>query len=185
MALSGRGTAPKPKEMRDMSKFAGFADQDLNQIVDHPYVRKYKGNDINRPGCAGLWAMRQAPIMDDDVRRLLSYAHKEDATPSDLRALIAAFLQKRFASLEVPPPVVRTDLRVYEARRFAKRILEVAMQQLHDLGTPPAAVVTHAVNYFALEPNDDLIALIQEIQADEDGGEVEEEKPKNYSHGVN
>jgi hypothetical protein len=79
---------------------AKFADQELEAIICHKYVQ---GNDEGRPGWASLWAIRLADsIMDSDIRRFLGFAFHEEAIPSDLHDLIAAYMLKRYGSL--PPP---------------------------------------------------------------------------------
>jgi hypothetical protein len=50
---------------------------------------------MNRPGCAGLWLIRQTDFMADaDIRGFLAAALKEEATPPDLREMVSTYLMK-------------------------------------------------------------------------------------------
>jgi hypothetical protein len=90
--MSERGKTTMAKTTAISTETSGS--KELDAVVHHTYVLKYKGNYMNRPGCAWLWAIGQkhVSLSPTELFRAVTVAYDEKFTPLDLRQKITSYI---------------------------------------------------------------------------------------------
>jgi hypothetical protein len=144
----------------------------LSGILNHPYVA-----NPNHHAAHDLLALREDHYDADDLKRLMSAAYSDEATPHDVRLKIADYMMTEF--LQSKGGSKGTDQGLYnDCTNFAVQGYEDLLQHLaDDLGFTPPQLVARLLYCLDVELEHEMVeeieALHMELTAD-DEDEAEE-----------